>query len=108
MPTIIDRGDSAREDLCTFILKHLPNRLFPDTLRGKPPKFWKQGQITGTVFYFEDAEENTFDAAEIKVDQPNTIVVCDRSYLRDFTELAEQYEKYNPQVLVTIEVRKSE
>jgi hypothetical protein len=110
MPNVIDNGDTEREELPVFIQKHLPCNMHWEEVTQKMKHWWQDGPTIAFQFYLldEDDEEEENVSAEISLDQPNIIIVFDRSFLEDFTELAAKYERYNPNVTVTVIVKKLE
>ncbi len=111
MPIIIDHGSSEREDLVEFLRKHTVDRIHDYEVTEKGRFFWETSDTIKYVFaigYDEESGKEDDDIAEILVAEPNTIYVLDRSFLEDFTELAAKYERYNPNVIVTVIVKKPE
>ena len=110
MPTVIDHGTNEREDLTTFVVKHLPHLISYQEITGESKRLWESGPVISCEFSYEDEEGEDIVIGQIEVAQPNKIVVYDRSFLGDFTELAEKYEKYNSNamVIVILEKLKSE
>ena len=105
MPNVIDSGDTEREDLFKFLEKHLPYNFYLYEKTGKTRFFWQTGQVIGYGFTLTNEDEEEVDVAEIQIDQPNTIILYDRSFMEDFVDLATKYERYNPNVTVTVIVK---
>jgi len=108
MPNIIDLDDTEREDLVTFIRKHLPKEWYFNEVEGKVKGLFKDKPVVAVEYFSDNQDEEDDKAAGIDLSQPYTINVFDRSFLEDFTKLAEKYERYNPSVTVTVIVKKPE
>lgn len=107
MPTVIEPGRIERESLAEFLRKHLPTQWYIEEKRGKGEGETKGRQLLAIKYFFEPVSGEVVEAAVIRLLQHTTIEV-DRSFLEFFTNLAEMYERYNPDVTVIVIVKSPE
>jgi hypothetical protein len=104
MPRIVDSGRMERETLTEFLRKHLPVQWYTDEVKGRGEGVIAGRQLLAIKYFFEPVSGEDVEAAVIQLSQ-STAIEVDRSFLEDFTELAAKYERYNPNVTVTVIVR---
>jgi len=108
MPNLVDSDDGEREAFVVFVRKHLPKPFYLRQVFKGNKRFWDNKPVIAINICFEDNYEEDTIVANIDLSRPNRLTVFDRSFLEDFTELVEKYERYNLNVTITIVLKQPE